>query len=79
MTLIRQYRPSARITFDELDGLLKLLSDRIDDAVENDNSDFSYYIGAYMALEIIRYHEQVDIPQDFMRLLELRIERNTDA
>lgn len=73
MTLIRQYRPSARITFDELDGLLKLLDDEIAERGDNGEIETMYFVGAAFALEIIRYHEHVDFPEDFMAIFRQKI------
>ena len=73
MTLLRQYRPSARITFDELDGLLKLADDAVAEHGENGEISTLYYVGMRETLNIIRYHEWVDFPEDFMLIFERKI------
>lgn len=73
MTLIRHYRPSTRIDHDELDGLLNVLQRRVDEQEENGEAIIPYYIGAAIALHIIRYHEFVDVPDDFVALFDRQL------
>ena len=70
MSLVSQYKPSTRLDHMELDGLLSVLSRRIEEAGENGEAITPYYIGAHIALSIVRYHEFVDTQHDFMRLFE---------
>ena len=70
MTLSRIYRPSTRIEHDELDGLINILDRRIAECIENKDENGSYYLGAKMALTIIRYHEWVELPDDFMLVFD---------
>lgn len=68
MTLSRAYRPYSRLEHYDLDGLLNVLDREIDERGEADDASTPYYVGAYMTLSIVRYHEFVDTQDDFMRL-----------
>lgn len=70
MALARTYRPSTRIQHDELDGLLNVLDRTISEHGEDGEADTPYYVGAFEALRIVRYHEFLDTQEDFMRLFE---------
>lgn len=74
MALTRTYRPSTRIQHDELDGLLNVLDRTIAERGENGEADTPYYVGAFEALRIIRYHEFLDTQEDFMRLFVLALD-----
>jgi len=73
MTLARQYRPSVRLDWEELDGLLRMLDDRIAEMGENGEYITCYYVGARTAASIFRFCEFVDVPADFMRLFDRKI------
>lgn len=69
MALIRHYKPSVRMEYEELDGLIRV----IDNAADNDMLDTcerAAYIGAEIALNIIRNHELVEYPHQFLSLFE---------
>ena len=70
MTLCRH---SSRVYMDEydLDGVLKVLADRIGEGTE----DTPYYIGAHIALNLIRNHEHIDTQREFMQLFDRVMER----
>lgn len=61
MTLCRH---SSRLYVDEydLDGTLKVLADRIGEGT----ADMPYYVGAHLALNILRNHEYIDTQREFM-------------
>ena len=73
MTLCRH---SSRVYMDEydLDGVLKVLADRIGDGTE----DMPYYIGAHLALNLIRNHEHIDTQRQFMQLFDRVMERKDE-
>lgn len=70
MTLCRH---SSRVYMDEydLDGVLKVLADRIGEGTE----DMPYYIGAHIALNLIRNHEHIDTQREFMQLFDRVMEK----
>lgn len=74
MALVRMYRPQTRLDHEELDGLLAVLDRTIAEHGENGETDTPYYVGAEMALSIIRFHEFVDTQQDFILLLNHMID-----
>ena len=55
---------------DELDGLLSVLDRKVAELGEECDYNTPYYVGAYIALSILRHHEFVDTQADFMRLFE---------
>ena len=65
MTLCRH---SSRLYMDEydLDGVLKVLADRIGEGT----ADMPYYVGAHLALNILRNHEYIDTQREFMALFD---------
>ena len=74
MTLIRHYKPSTRLDHYELEGLLNTLRQRVDDIEESGEVNAPYYIGAAIALHIVRYHEFVDVPADFIKLFDRQLQ-----
>ena len=68
--LSRIYLPSTRIEHEELDGLLNILGRVIAEHGESGEYDTAYYVGAQIALQIIRYHERIDTPDDFMLVFD---------
>ena len=68
MSLSKTYQPSIRLGQFELDGLLKVLERTISEKGENGEADTPYYVGALIALNIVRYHESIEHSGDFMRL-----------
>lgn len=75
MTLVRAYRPQTRLDHDDLDGLLNALDREIAERGENGEADTAYYVGAEMALSIIRFHEFVDTQQDFLSLFDRMVRK----
>ena len=69
MTLARTFRANTRIDHDDLDGLLSVLDREIAELGEDGDARTSYYVGARIALSIVRHHEFVDTQADFMRLI----------
>ena len=76
MALAKIYQPYTRLNHEELDGLLHILKNTTLELSDNGNTDALLYLGAFFALSILRYHEFVDFPDDFMRLLENLIAEN---
>lgn len=74
MTLSRAYRPYTRIEHFDLDGLLNVLGRKIEELGESGESSTPYYVGAEIALSIVRYHEFIDTQEDFMRLFSRALE-----
>lgn len=70
MTLARTYSANTRIDHYDLDGLLSVLDRRIDELGSDGDPSTRFYVGAYSALSILRYHEFVDTQADFMALLD---------
>ena len=66
MVLIRHYSPQTRLDHYELDGLLNVLDREIDDMGENGDFRTPYYVGAKIAMQILRFHEFVETQHDFM-------------
>lgn len=74
MALCKAYKPCTRLGYEELDGLLTVLDRRICETVNDlDSNACYYYTGAALAVHIFRYHEFVDVPDDFIRLFDLQI------
>ena len=71
MALFRSYPANVRIGVDELDGLLRVLDARIDAMRTDGEADVALYEGARIALSIIRRHERIEYPIDFLSLFEL--------
>lgn len=65
MTLCRH---SSRVYMDEydLDGVLKVLADRIGEGAE----DMPYYVGAHLALNLLRNHDYIDTQREYMMLFD---------
>lgn len=75
MTLSRIYLPSTRIEHEELDGLLRILDRAISEHGELGEQITAYYVGAQIALQIIRFHERIDTPEDFMLVFNNYLEK----
>lgn len=74
MTLLYRDRPKSRLAMDELHGVLNLLDQAIIDHADNGETSTSYYLGAYAALEILYEQERLDLPDDYMKLLDMKIQ-----
>lgn len=70
MTLCRH---SSRLYVDEydLDGTLKVLADRIGEGTE----DTPYYVGAHLALNILRNHDHIESQREFMLAFDAVLNR----
>lgn len=70
MTLSRH---SSRVYMDDYDieGTLNVLAKRIEEA----DADQPYYIGAHIALNLIRNHDHIDSQREFMQLFDSVIKR----
>ena len=70
MTLIRHYQPNTRLDHYELDGLLNRLDREIAEMGESGDEMTPYYVGARLALRILRHHEHVETQDDFVNLFK---------
>ena len=75
--LSRIYLPSTRIEHEELDGLLNILSRTIAEHGERGDYDTAYYVGAQIALTIIRCHERIEMPEDFIAIFDNYLKRES--
>lgn len=66
---VSDYRPTKRIGIEEMDGALRMLRDRVDEAHADADSRVRYYEGAWIALSALRYGK-FDYPRDFMAVFE---------
>jgi hypothetical protein len=72
MTFIGDYRPTKRVGIEELDGCIKLLTDKLDETAENGEMSTALYMGALIALETMR-NGRFEYPQDFMAVFDNRV------
>lgn len=79
MSLIYRDRPKIRIGCDELDGLINAMVDKIVILEDDGDATIPYYLGALIALEIVRYQAYVEYPDDFMRLLDNKLQESIDT
>ena len=70
MALSKIYKPYTRLGHEEVDGLIKVLEREIAQLGEDGELSTAYYIGALTAIKILRYHEFLDVPDDFVRLFD---------
>ena len=75
---VGDYRPTKRVGIEELDGTLKLLVDRIDQAHADADGRLHYYEGAWLALCAIRFG-RFEYPRDFMAVFENDLDEYTDG
>lgn len=78
MAVTKFYQPYSRVDHYELDGTIKLLEEKAEEMGEAGLIDALYYWGAQDTLEIIRNHEFVDKPMDFVRILEIKQSQRRD-
>ena len=79
MSLLNHYKPSVRMEYEELDGLIRLFEQKLeDDDFGGDEIDRTLHIGALMALKIIRNNHYVDYPYQFMDLFNHYADVPTD-
>lgn len=69
LMFVGDYRPTKRVGIEELDGALRILRDRIDEAYAEQDGRLHYYEGAWLALRAIRFG-QFEYPRDFMAVFE---------
>lgn len=74
MTLSRH---TSKVYMDEydLDGVLNVLTRRI----EQDDGDLPIYLGAHLALNIIRNHDYIDTQREFMQMFDAAMGRREHA
>ena len=60
--------------YEELDGLINVVSQKLEDDEFGDEAERAAYIGAIITLKIIRHHEYVDYPHQFMGLFSHYLE-----
>ena len=70
MALSRAYRPYTRLEHYDLDGLMNVLERKCEELAQDGDTNAYYYVGAFFALSLLRYHEFIDTQEDFMRLLD---------
>jgi hypothetical protein len=69
---IGDYRPTKRVGIEEMDGCIKLLSDKLDEVADSGEVSTALYMGALIAMETIR-HGRFEYPQDFMAVFDNRV------
>lgn len=65
MAFITDYQPAKRVGIEELDGCIRMFADKIDEMDENGEADSDYYVGAYLALQCVRYGKY-EYPRELM-------------
>lgn len=78
MALVRHYKPSVRMEYEEMDGLIRSISEALEEDEVDGELDRAAYIGALIALKIIRHHERVEYPHQFISLFNHYLETPTD-
>lgn len=69
MALIRHYKPSVRLEYEELDGLINVINQQLESGDLSTDVEIAF-IGCLATLEIIRNHEYVEYPHQFVELLK---------
>lgn len=69
---IGDYRPTKRVGIEELDGCIKLLSDKLDEIAKSGEMSTALYMGALITMETIR-NGRFEYPGDFMAVFDNRI------
>lgn len=69
---IGDYRPTKRVGIEELDGCIKLLSDKLDETAKSGEMSTALYMGALITMETIR-NGRFEYPGDFMAVFDNRI------
>lgn len=67
--LVSDYRPTKRLGVEELDGLLNVLSEKVDELSNSDSSTADIYRGAFLCAMCFRFHT-LEYPRDFMAVFE---------
>ena len=68
MALVRHYKPSVRLEYEEMDGLINVYDQTLEADEFTSDTEKAAYIGALVALKIIRHHEHVEYPHEVMSL-----------
>ena len=79
MTLSRAYRPYTRLEHYDLDGLMNVLEEKCEKLAQDGDADAYFYVGAFFALSLLRYHEFIDTQDDFMRLFDRLVNQETEV
>lgn len=69
---IGDYRPTKRVGVEELDGCIRMLTDKIDEMEEAGEAGSEYYVGALLALECVRYGNY-EYPRELVWVLEEKL------
>ena len=66
--------------YEEMDGLINVIDQALEDDEFESDVERACYIGSQVTLKIIRHHEYVDYPHQFMDLFKhyLDIPRETE-
>jgi hypothetical protein len=56
MALVRHYKPSVRLEYEEMDGLINVYDQTLEADEFTSDTEKAAYIGALVALKIIRHH-----------------------
>lgn len=73
MALIRHYKPSVRLEYEELDGLINVINQQIESGDLSTDMEIAF-IGCLATLEIIRHHEYVEYPHQFVELFKVYLD-----
>lgn len=64
--------------YEEMDGLIRTISEALEEGEVEGELDRAAYIGALVTLKIIRHHERVEYPHQFISLFNHYLERPED-
>ncbi len=70
---VSDYRPTKRVGVEELTGAINVFLDRIEEVDENGEAHREIYLGALIALELLRYNT-FEYPRDFLAVFENRLQ-----
>ena len=69
---VYDYEPKKGIEIEQLDGCINLFTERLVDMATDGEAGFEIYLGAMIALELIR-HGEFNRPKDFLAVFENRV------
>lgn len=78
MSLVRHYKPSVRMEYEELDGLINAIDGLMEYDEFYSDTERAAYIGAEVALKIIRHHQYVEYPHQFISLFKHYLDTPTE-
>lgn len=78
MSLVRHYKPSVRMEYEELDGLIRSINESLEEDEVDGEIARAAFIGALIALKIIRHHERVEYPHQFISLFKHYLDTPTE-